>query len=229
MSKRGRSSSVRPLATPRFKSSWSSRGISPSSNSCLIARRFLAQGGLTEKPHLQGDGIVRILEADRVECVAHALTATSDDLAGEPGDAHPEDRAQAAVVEGQELVDQQARHQQQLDTVGEAIGDEPHDAEMPIEEIGDMERGGKRQRQPGRLAVTGPAFGARAFDQVVGIAQQHLHGGRRSDAVGPRLEGQHALLVRQGNQGDGEPVAFAQGLGRIADIRCRDPGLIGLG
>jgi len=110
------------------------------------------------------------LAANRVQGVNYAVPATPHDLARELGDARAEDRGQAPVIERQELVDQQARDQQQLDAVGEAIGDEPYDAEMPIEEISDTEGGGERQGRPGSPAVSDPAFGPGAVDQGLGIS-----------------------------------------------------------
>ena len=95
----------------------------------------------------------------------------SDDLAGELGDALAEDRARgAASLNADQLVDQQPRHQQHLDTVGR--GDRRETARCRNAGRGNRRRGRRREttsaalaalRYPSRPSLRAPSTRASAF------------------------------------------------------------------
>ena len=145
------------------------------------------------------------------------------------GDPFAEDRARALGAAAGKVLDQQARHQQRLETVAEAVGKKAADAEAPIDEIGGPERQREGERAFRGAFVAEPPAAPCALDQRVGVAHQRLQGGGRSGPARQRLEDEHPLLVSERDQRDRQPLVLGELdlLRRVAGAGGLRPRLIG--
>lgn len=98
---------------------------------------------------------------------------------------------------------------------------------ISVKGIGDTEHYRKRQNSIGGSLIAKAALGSSAVEKGIRVVQQGLHGRGRRNPGGAGLEGEHTLLVRQCDEGNGQPVTLGQSLRRVAGIRRRDPSLIG--
>ncbi len=99
---------------------------------------------------------------------------------------------------------------------------------ISVKGIGDTERHRKRQNSIGGSLIAKAALGSSAVEKGIRVVQQGLHGRGRRNPGGAGLDGEHTLLVRQSDEGNGQPVTLGQSLRRLAGIRCGDPSLAGL-
>jgi hypothetical protein len=84
---------------------------------------------LAQKSDLESRDIVGVLPLQGVKRTTQISPAAFNDLAGEFGNALTKNQAQPLVVEIDEPVDEQPRHQQQFSTVRQMIGKEALNAE----------------------------------------------------------------------------------------------------
>jgi hypothetical protein len=99
---------------------------------------------------------------------------------------------------------------------------------ISVKGIGDTEHYRKRQNSIGGSLIAKAALGSSAVEKGIRVVQQGLHGRGRRNPGGAGLDGEHTLLVRQSDEGNGQPVTLGQSLRRLAGIRCGDPSLAGL-
>ena len=120
----------------------------------------------------------------------------------------PEQRTRAFGLVAGELLDQQAGHQQRLETVAKTIGEKAADTKAPIDEIGGAEGERKGERRLGGAFISEPPCASRPLDQRLGVAHQRLHGGGGSRAPRQRFKNQHPFLVAERHQRDRQPLAL---------------------
>ena len=133
-----------------------------------------------------------------------------------------EDRARSFGGAARQVLDEQARDQQRLEAVAEAVGEKAADAEAPVDEIGGAEGERKGERGFGGALVAEPPAASRALDERVGVAHQRLQRGGRRRAPRQRFEDEHPLLIAERDQRDRQPLVLGQRdlLGRL---RARRP------
>ena len=170
---------------------------------------------------------MRILAAQRVESGCRALEANLENDVDELDDAFAENRPRPYGVGARELLDQQTRNEQHLETVAEPVGEKTHDSKPAIEEIGDGERERKGERSFGPPLVAETPAAPRALAQSFGVAQQRLHGDGRGGSLRHDFKRQHPFLVAERHQADREALMIREarfgGGGRFCS---RHPGLI---
>ena len=195
----------------------------------LVAPELAAQRRLAQESRFERGRIVLVLAAEGVERRLRPLEARLEHRVDELADAFAEDRARALGAVAGKLLDEQARHQQRLETVAEPVGEKAADAEAAIDEIGGAERQGEGERGLRGALVAEPPAAPRALDQRVGVAHQHLQRGGRRRPARQRLEDEHALLVAERDERDRQPLVLGEPdlLGGVAGAGGFRPRLIG--
>ena len=119
-------------------------------------------------------------------------------------------------------------HEQHLETVAQAIGENAHDAEAPVEEMGEAEGKRKSERGLGAALVAEPPAASRALDEASALRKRACTRRGRRRASRQDVENHVAFLIAERHEADGEAVAIGERhLRGVAAARRRDPGLIG--